>query len=228
MIKIGVTERGDGGLNHSWMNKLGSVDGVIIITKHPQKLPSLVSPKMLLHCTITGMGGTVLEPGVKPWRETIEAYEKWLGILGPERCILRVDPIIPTKKGLEAALRVIEHCNGRLRISFMDMYPHVIERFKAASLPIPFHGSFHYPLEKRMEALEAIQRIHSDVEICAEPDMKCSGCVSQRDLAAIGLDVKLDGKSSQRPLCMCVAQKVELLDTRHPCGSKCLYCYWRG
>ena len=42
-LKIGITERGDGGLDQSWRKSLADhvVDGAIIITKAPQLIQEL-------------------------------------------------------------------------------------------------------------------------------------------------------------------------------------------
>lgn len=228
-MKIGITERGDAALDLAWRNASG-VDGVILITKSPQVLLELPREKLpepvIVHCTITGYGATVLEPGVAPWHETISAYERWVDRLGPERVVLRIDPIIPTQKGLDRALEVLRRARGRVRISFLDLYPHVCDRFKKAGLPIPWQG--HAPIEVRQAALERLQEAAGrEVEVCGEPGLKCTGCISPADLRALGLADWSGPKSRQRPACACLGVKTELLSNKHPCRHGCLYCYWK-
>ena len=233
-MKIGITERGDAGLDFSWMQPLAikSVDAAILITKAPYKLLGLNLPKnIIVHCTITGLGQRY-EPGVATTETNLNAYDTLVRELGPDRVVLRVDPIIPVGDELKRAMDVIAHAKGRIRISFMDMYPHVKDRFRKAGIEIPYHD-FHASKHIRIAAYNAICEMHESlagkeysVEVCGEPDLFCTGCVSRRDLEALELEGgTLGGK--QRYACCCLAEKVELLKDRKPCAHGCLYCYWR-
>ena len=78
-IKIGVTERGDAGWDLSWADKLGTVDGAIIITKNLSLkcINKLLSAyyngyKLILHCGCTGWGDTKLEPGAPGYQEQLQ------------------------------------------------------------------------------------------------------------------------------------------------------------
>ena len=56
-MKIGVTERGDAGIDFSWYDKLDTVSGAIIITKKISdafidKILTASKP-IILHCTCT-------------------------------------------------------------------------------------------------------------------------------------------------------------------------------
>lgn len=222
-MKIGITERGDAGLDQSWRN--AQVDGMILITKAPH-LISDVPENAIIHCTITGYGGTKLEPGVAKPSITIQAAYKHLSTLGHKRTVLRVDPIIPTDKGIEKALSLIEGWPGRVRISFLDLYPHVIKRLSGIGWMLPW-GTFNAPLEMRLEAYNEIKEICPQVEVCGEPDFPCTGCVSQLDLDALGLKSDAAGLSHQRMACACLGLKTELLSNRRQCKHGCLYCYWK-
>ena len=224
MVKIGITERGDAALDQSWRRKLDTVSGAVLITKAPHKIGEIPA-NCLVHCTITGFGGTVLEPGVATPSVTIPAYHEILDKIGPERAILRIDPIILTHKGLQTATDIFQEARGRVRISFMDNYRHVGERFREAGLPQLKTDGLHYPLNQRLMAVQ----LFPESEVCGEPGLNCTGCISGRDLAAIGLDPTLaQGKSSQRAACLCISGKTELLSNRNPCSHNCLYCYWRS
>jgi DNA repair photolyase len=224
-MRIGVTERGDAGLDQSWLQRLNTVDGCIAITKHPSLLPKELPSNVLVHCTITGLGGGHIEPNVNKATDELFAYYKLVDKYGGERIILRIDPII---WGIEqAAYDVAKHACGRVRVSFLDLYPHVKQRFAAQGITIS-QTEFHAPLEERIKILQALEAIVPEVEVCAEPGIACSGCVSQRDLSAIGLKEIPHIGGKQRPLCKCIAEKVELLNSKKQCPSGCLYCYWRG
>jgi len=244
-MKIGITERGDGGLDQSWLPKVieGKVDGAVVVTKAPHLLLPLDLPKnVIIHCTITGLGGFKPEPNVESIGTTIAAYEELLERYGSERVVLRIDPIVYPRNDIAENV-ILAKCkwfeNSRLRISFLDAYPHVRERWnKACNKPLP-QESFHAPLAWRQESLKSLQafwnRLHknfgiqpSPIEVCGEPDIACTGCISKRDLNAMGItDKPSEKKSYQRPLCLCLAEKTELLTNKKQCPNQCVYCYWK-
>jgi hypothetical protein len=208
--QFGITERGDAGLNQSWLSRAKDFTGIIAITKSPQLIPLSLPDNVIVHCNITGLGGSYVEPGVKPPDVTLPAYRKLIAAIGSERCVLRVDPIIPTERGMKTALDVIAQRLGRVRISYIDNY-------KNLGFKLPWN-TFHAPNRP----------ILPDVEVCAEPGMPCTGCVSLRDFQAIGLPLPMRAdRKGQRPLCPCLAAKTELLNEKKPCAHGCLYCYWR-
>jgi hypothetical protein len=207
MIEFGITERGDAGLDHAWLRHAGPV---IAITKSPQLLPVPLRDNVIVHCTITGFGGTYLEPGVATTAVTLAAYRNIVAAIGGERCVLRVDPIIPTERGLALAKSIIAQRLGRVRISYIDNYPRLGFR-------LPW-TTFHAPNRPQLP----------DCEICGEPGLQCTGCVSERDFRALGIPLPLlPILKGQRMACKCLAEKTELLSNRKPCLHGCLYCYWR-
>ena len=222
MLRFGITERGDAAFHATrLLHNAPFYDGCVWITKAPQAFTGVQLPgNVILHCTITGFGGTAVEPGVRPAAETLAIYDKLIDVYGGERIVLRVDPIIPTARGLETARTVIARRRGRVRVSYLDLYPHVQQRFAAAGIQLPW-TTFHAP--------DRQHDLGSDVEICGEPGLPCTGCVSERDFRAIGLPVP-DADSNlkgQRPACRCLASKTELLAVRGQCPHGCLYCYWK-
>lgn len=247
-MKIGITERGDAARHFKkWTSKLFTVDGVIAITKDPlllyKKLKKhKVDPaKLIVHCTITGWGGTPLEPNVPNYFDALKGYRKFVSWLGPEKTVLRVDPIFPTQIGVVKAKKVIGQAvkDARIRISFLDLYKHIRTRFASLEegdqeayledlLSVYKLGQIHSPIWYRRRVYDDILNVSQVTpEICGEPGFSCNGCVSGRDLEALGLkyDAKIIGK--QRAACSCLAIKIELLDRRHPCKHNCLYCYWQ-
>jgi DNA repair photolyase len=224
-MKIGITERGDGGLSIvTVLSALASslVDGAIVVTKAAHKLLSYDLPaNVIVHCTITGWGGTWLEPGVAWTSETLAAYHTLVAKYGGERVVLRVDPILPTKEGMNEARRITQQAEGRIRVSFLDGYPHVRARMSPYR-ELPWEG-LHAPLELRKTYLSELP---AHTEVCGEPGLPCTGCVSKRDLDAMGLaGGHLGGR--QRSSCCCLAEKTELLSVRGQCPHGCLYCYWK-
>jgi DNA repair photolyase len=236
-MKIGITERGESSRNTSWVAWVKERKPAILITKDPQRLWDLFqklkideSYPVIVHCTITGLGGTVIEPNVPKAEESIKGYAKFKSVLN-FRAVLRIDPIIPTERGVQNAFTILslaEECSkiNRIRISFLDNYSHVKERFRRAGIK-PIQYDFHAPLYQREQALQELQSyLAQDIEVCGEPGMACTGCISKKDLDALGL-ANVTGKCQQRTACQCLAIKHELLPHRKRCSLGCLYCYWR-
>lgn len=230
MVKIGITEKGDAGLDFSWMRNYKNYDGVILITKHLSHLFIERASKInsIVHATITGHGGMIYEPNVPNLIMSKMYFDLLVKTIGPERVVLRIDPIIPDDKGIAKAINVYEqlHINGgkrtRVRISFLDNYPHVKERFVAAGLkPLDYH--FHAPLELRKK----IASYFPDAEICGEPGFDCIGCVSEKDLKTLRINIEPKIGGWQRRECKCLTYKVEMLNNKSRCRHKCIYCYWK-
>lgn len=248
--KIGITEAGDAGLDLSWGEKLSSVDGAVLVTKciSPGFLDLALKhkDKLIIHATFTGYGRTVIEPCVPSTCEEHDAIIRLVkGGFPKERIVIRVDPIIPTLKGTRTALSAIETFMdlgfSRYRISVIDMYPHVRERFKLAGLPLPYGDGFS-PSQEQLARVDTMVKIaktywaeqHDSslrIEACAEPGLHeviACGCISAYDLALLGLcDEQSDSAGYQRKNCMCYSGKTELLQHRQQCPHGCLYCYWK-
>lgn len=239
--RIGVCEAGEIAFNLDAFDRL--YDGNIIITKRltNKVIEKLIEhqDKVILHCTVTGMGGTRIEPLVPKAEETLDKLKQLIeGGFPLSHIVLRVDPIVPTKKGIETARGVLRLFGGlgikRVRISFLDNYKHVRERFKKEGIKELYNGEFHAPLELRQKALDSIKECgfeneFESVEACGEPGIESISCLSQKDIDILGLTDKitLEGSAEQRKSCNCPANKTELLKVKpHQCENKCIYCYW--
>jgi hypothetical protein len=239
-MQIGITERGDAGLDTSWLPWVTSGKPAILITKAPEKVYRELNElkiyekpmNVIVHCTITGLGGSVYEPNVEPWEKTISWYYTLQHLLGRDRVVLRVDPIIlygsknyENESAVKTAREIYSRRDGRVRISFFDNYPHVMRKFKKAGVGVPPYY-MHAPLSYRQEIKD---KLFSEVEVCGEPGMACAGCVSSLDLRVFAPEIANYTLpfSKQRPACTCLAMKYELLSNKHPCGHNCLYCYWK-
>lgn len=239
MTKIGITEAGDAGLDFSWVDKLNDIN--IIITKHltPKntKLISLLldnSDKIILHCTCTGYGGTIVEPNVPKSTEVYAGVKELISKGFPvSQIVLRTDPIIPTNKGIKRVEDVwklfsdlgIERC----RFSIIDMYPHVRKRFQEICGSVPFSG-FTAPKEMIENVSKATWNNHAlytHFESCVENIGEQVGCISKRDFDALGLEFDNTTGGFQRKGCLCCSGKTELFNNKKRCPSGCIYCYWK-
>ena len=239
--RIGVTESGEIAFNLDAFDRL--YEGNIIITKRLSNplIDKLIEykDKIILHLTCTGFGGTRIEPLVPKAEDTLGKLKKLIeGGFPTTHIVLRVDPIVPTERGIETARGVITMFGGlgitRLRFSFLDNYKHVKKRFKEEGIEELYGGEFHAPLELRKEYAAKIEEVAHDggfesVEACGEPRIESISCLSQRDIDILGLTDKitLEGSAEQRNSCGCPANKTSLFKGKpERCSHKCLYCYW--
>jgi DNA repair photolyase len=235
---IGIVENTDPCFHLEIFDNL--YDGNIIITKRlTDKLNEKLiqyKEKCILHLTVTGMGGSKVEPFVPSVEQSFKKFKKLIENGFPiEHVVLRIDPIVPTDKGINTALHVIDvfkNCGiKRVRFSVLDMYKHVKERFEAVGIPLPYE-TFHAPLEKRLEIRDKLVEIGKkdgfEVEACGEPGIESVSCLSQKDIDILGLTdkIKLEGNKGQRKSCSCPANKTQLYKNKmEHCQHGCLYCY---
>lgn len=258
-LKIGITESTDPSYDTSWRNKITGVDGLIIITKNirDEDMRRLIQDAadkkpVIVHATCTGWGGTKIEPNVPELESTMWAIENLIHNGFPARnIVLRLDPILPTKEGLERAesvLAALEQLNVRLqseeqkivrvRVSVMDNYKHVVKRFVDKGLLPLYNGKFQADYPELRKVIDLLGR-HSDFEYsaCAETRLVeiskgmvvAEGCISKKDLDIMELipDTAYENPQNRKG-CHCLACKTELLaKTNHTCPLKCLYCYWK-
>ena len=248
--RVGITEAGEVSFNLEVFDNLYEAN--IIITKRltDALIDKLVDnyKKCILHLTVTGFSGSKIEPFTPLKEVTKKKLEDLLAKGFPvSQVVLRIDPIIPTDKGIETAMGVLEEFSGlgieRVRISFLDMYKHVESRFKKEGIEIPLiykngDGSvnFHVSLEDRQRKLVYLELNakkfgYTSVEVCGEPGIESKSCLSQTDIDILGLTDKiiLKGDKGQRKSCSCPSNKTELIKNGRPhrCENKCLYCFWR-
>ena len=239
--RIGVTESNEIAYNLDVFDRL--YKGNIIITKRltDKLIEKLIEykDKIILHLTVTGMGSTRIEPFVPSPQATLGKLQKLInGGFPTDHIVLRVDPIVPTIKGLNTATSVLKLFRGlgikRVRISFLDNYKHVRERFKEIGVEL-YNGEFHAPLKERLKCLTAIKYCaeecgYETVEACGEPGIDSIPCLSQKDIDILGLtdEILLEGSAEQRKSCGCPANKTSLFKGKpERCLHKCLYCYWK-
>lgn len=240
LVSVGITETGDPAFNLEIFDNLCEAN--IIITKRltTKLIEKLVEhkDKCVLHLTCTGLGGSKLEPLVPTTEETFKKFTELIEKGFPvKQVVLRVDPIIPTKKGRATALNVFKMFKDsgitRIRYSSFDMYPHVKERFKESEIPLPFE-TFH--ADKLL--INAIVNVvntaafmmGATAEACGEPGIESTGCISQKDIEILGLEdkIKLVGNADQRSSCLCGGNKIQLIKKKPSrCENMCLYCFWK-
>lgn len=248
MNKIGATETYDPCFDLSWVNNLQEAN--IIITKNltNEVIKTLVEnkDKCILHATITGWGGTPIEPNVPNANKMFSALCRLIELGFPaNQIVVRIDPIIPTEYGLrilDKVLSCIPSDITRVRVSIIDMYYHVVARWNQLRLSDPRFCMPSSSFTCDHHQMDLVAKVCSKwkfrftFETCAEPYLTNTfpsifdkvGCVSRKDLDILGVIIPLEGPSRQRKTCLCPSNKVQIIK-RKPgrCPHGCIYCYWK-
>lgn len=244
---IGFTEGGDPSFDYSWVKALekdNSIESAVVITKRLNK--NMFKPllqhkdRIILHLSVTGYAGTVVEPNTPDFLTIYQTYMDLLEQGFPkDHVVLRIDPIIPTKIGLKRANKVLVQFASlvsRVRVSLIDMYPETKKRFKEAGLSLPYGKEFQPPQEMVDAANQMIAEWKAKYpgicfESCAETGLTETeqiGCLSLKDYEILHIqEPKTVSRGRQRATCQCMNTKKELLGGKTRCPNRCLYCYWK-
>lgn len=251
-MKIGITERGDAGINLAWSEKMDTVDGAVLITKNIteafQEAVLNCEKPVIVHCTCTGHGGTILEPNVPDYKTQLNNLKNLIDRGFPaDRCVLRIDPIFPSWDGIKKVHDVLTYFGSlhtgveRIRVSVVDEYRHVKERYLEKGISPLYGEDFQANSSQLSLVIENLAMYPQVYELCAENKLwqqslekypflfKVTGCISKKDLDLMGIPyTDMDVNPQKRSGCHCLSCKTELLTERKPCPNQCLYCFWRG
>ncbi|MBC7187527.1 MAG: DUF1848 family protein [Calditrichaeota bacterium] len=193
--------------------------------------------QLYVHYSITGMGGTFLEPGIPP---TEEALAHLPGVIeltrSPERVRLRFDPIVhlllpdgqrytnlPHFAAIAAACAELGVRD--VSTSWLQVYRKVASRLRHAGIE-PEEPSAEVWAEEARQVLEVAARFGLRVHGCCVPGWSPSRCIDGFLLTRLhprGLACSTRRATGQRPLCGCT----ESIDIGwyKGCVGGCLYCY---
>lgn len=239
--RVGITESSEVAFNLDCLNNLYNANIIISKRLTSKLIDALIAnkEKIIFHCCVTGMGGTKIEPFVPSYEKTYEKLKELIQKgFSIEQVVLRIDPIVPTDKGIETASKVLSlFCPlgiKRVRISFLDQYKHVKKRLSEIGVSELYDGNFHAPLEDRIKGVNEIKKyadeFNFDLEVCGEPGIESIPCISQKDIDILGLTdvITLVGSAEQRKSCKCPSNKYELIKGKpNRCKNSCVYCFWR-
>lgn len=250
---IGITERGDAGLDLSWANlNKEKFDGIVLITKNAtkqfqEKVFELINSgfkNIIIHFTCTGCGNTKIEPFVPSPTEQLKRMHVMIDNGFPvSHCVLRIDPIIPTEEGIRKFHSVMKsdfvknNPTLRIRISILDKYEHIRGDLNRI-LHTSYDESSFFPSNSEIQLVKnALEQYPERIfETCAEKYLTqrtancvAVGCISRKDYEIFGIDPEsVDQSAYTRNQCLCLASKKELLKNKKKCPHQCVYCYWKG
>ncbi|WP_243276993.1 DUF1848 family protein [Desulfallas sp. Bu1-1] len=189
------------------------------------------------HVTITGLGGTPLEPNVPGWRDTAGELPGLIEFLGsPERIRLRVDPLVTIKKNgtlisniplaEQIIVQAVEMGIFSFSTSFMEEYPRVKRRLAGRGYEI-----ITLTQDQRVRVIKRLKQVAQErggaLYTCAVPGFATSKCIDGALLQKLHPrkePCSLEKAPGQRELCGCT-KSVDIGWYNMRCPSGCLYCY---
>ena len=196
--------------------------------------------QVVVHFTVTGLGGTGLEPGAPALREALDQLPRLVELVGtPERVVARFDPIVHWWEGnrrqtnLAAAEPVFRACarNGirEVRTSFATLYGKVLRR------AVRWHDPSPEERTRIALALRDLARTHGvRLSSCSDPALEAAGiprapCIDGSRLTELHPDrrpASTRRDRGQRPDCLCT-EGADIGSYTMVCPGGCLYCYAR-
>lgn len=192
----------------------------------------------------------ILEPGVPPLNERLESLGELCRRVGPNAVTWRFDPICHfldthghRRDNLHDAPRIAHHAAEagirRCITSFVDLYPKVVRRARAAGIELtelPIHEKVAVVLRLNRQ----LQHLGIDLFTCCENDLQAAlpfgsgvtpaACIPGPLLASLyggGISLARDPGQRRDAGCRCTKSRDIGSYTRHPCPTNCLYCYAR-
>jgi len=193
--------------------------------------------QLFVHCTITGMGNTILEPAAPPTEETLHSLRELIALVGsPERVRLRFDPIVHMvfpdgrKYSNLHHFRRIASVAGSLGIpavivSWVELYSKVVSRLGREGVETEVLSDKDISREREY-LLQECDSNRLKLLGCCVQGMESARCIDGALLARLhplGLKCSVAKAKGQRALCTCT----DSLDIGWytPCSHGCLYCY---
>ncbi len=225
-----------------------NIHTLVIWTKDPQNIfkhkalrENLKSiDQLYLLLTVTGLGGTPLEPKAPEPDAVLKTLPDLVDFLGsPLRLALRYDPLMEvvhdrknhlTNIDSEPFRYILKHLHPlgikRVITSYVTLYPKVIKRLNKYNFQI-----IDYPLEEIEEfILKKMMPLAGELDIkvstCALPEITPQGCIEAETLTELHPQKEPCSQvkdRTQREKCHCT--KSVDIGRWFPCYHGCFYCY---
>ncbi len=195
--------------------------------------------------TVTGLGGTPVEPGAPSLEAALAQLSALVGMAGhPRRVSVRFDPIVHWRegRGIRSNLNAFEPVSAAaarlgivdIRVSFAQWYGKAVRRAQARGFafidPSPEEKA---AAAQRLADLAATRELFlhacSQSFLAAVPGFRASSCIDGALLSALhpdGEPAPAGKDSTQRPECGCTSS-LDIGSYSQACGHGCVYCYAR-
>jgi hypothetical protein len=221
---------------------------LVIWTKNPK---NILSHHRLKDClerldqiyillTVTGLGGTPLEPFTPDSEEVFNQLPHIIEFIGsPQRLAIRYDPLIDVLYKGEIHLsnidinlfnEILERASPlgikKIIVSYVTQYKKVIERLKRNELEIVDHNIEEITDFIKKKMMPEVEKSGMELSTCVLPHLTTKGCIDGNTLTLLHPKQELCSKGkdpSQRQTCHCT--KSYEVGQWFSCYHSCLYCY---
>lgn len=225
-----------------------NIHTLVIWTKNPKNILSHHGLKDCLEeldqiyilLTVTGLGGTPLEPFAPLTEEVFNRLPEIIDFIGsPQRVAIRYDPLIDvvhlgkthlSNIDMNLFNKVLEKASPlgikRIIVSYVTLYKKVIERLKRNKFEIVNHNIEEMTDFIKNKMMLRVEEFGMELSTCVQPHLTTKGCIDGNTLSF--LHPKQDPCSktkdtSQRQTCHCT--KSYDIGQWFSCYHNCLYCY---
>jgi len=193
--------------------------------------------QIFVHYTMTGMGGSIIEPRVPDYRIAMKMLPDLVELVGsPERVRFRFDPIVHFKMPDGTEFSNLEYFEvfaphiaplgiHHVSISWMSVYDKVIKRLQKHNI-----AAISITEERRRNEASCIEQIARQygltIHWCCVPGFPVSKCIDGELLTRLhplGWSCTTEKAGGQREFCGCT--KSWDIGWYHQCVHGCLYCY---
>ncbi|HHS12524.1 MAG TPA: DUF1848 family protein [bacterium] len=206
--------------------------------EHPVLAPALMEySHIFLHFTITGMGGSFLEPNIPSAVEMLDLIPlliRWLG--DPRRLVIRFDPIVhlrlPNGKiysnfcQFEKIADAVSKAGiGLVIVSRMTRYSKIIQRLKRWSIECLPVGDLQKERENRT-LLDIAESRRIEIQGCCTPGFLNGRCIDGGRLFELHPEKRPASRAKaggQRADCRCTESWD--IGWYYRCPGGCVYCY---
>ncbi len=221
------------------------VHSIVIWTKNPKKMVEEGTLRKVLkeyrqvviHFTITGMGGGMFEPKIPHWKEAVQMIDRLLELVGdPQRIYWRFDPILEVEGNGRhfSNFDYFEFLAGPIasfgvkscRVSWVSPYKKVQNRLAGKGWSLVKRSIQERKAQANLLA-EIARHYGMSLYFCSMEGFPISACIDGEALNRMhpeGLSCSKERAKGQRPLCGCTAS-LDLGWYSLKCGHGCLYCY---
>ncbi len=199
--------------------------------------------QLYLHFTVTGLGGTPVEPGVPDYRAALSQLPALVTLAGdPRRVSVRFDPLLFWKEpggtrsnaGLFPEVAEAAAAAGirDIRVSFAQWYGKAVRRAEARG----FAYGVPSEAEQRSRALDLaavsaarglVLHACSQPALAGIPGIRPSACIDGALLESLhprGEPASRRKDRGQRTACLCTESK-DIGSYTQACPHACVYCY---